>query len=200
MGTPWAEKESLLAQGCWSEPGSSYDEGVDLVGSCIYVMGMGKGTVLAFNRAKIGASSHTVDFGADGGATTKVTLERKGNSKTPYLVLKDPAAGGNPIGKDDGDGGGVGDGGGGEGSAIAAVDTATELPSSELPAGLDGRPLTDEDDDDDSRDDVDDDDDDDDDDGTDDYDDETDDEDIALLPKRSQSIEWEGIDDPGYMR
>eukprot|EP01050_Picozoa_sp_SAG11_P014724 SAG11_NODE_1844_length_4178_cov_4.716842_1_plen_152_part_00 len=84
--TPWEEKDALLKEE-WEEPGKA--EGEDLEGLCIFVQGLGKGTVLAFNKSKLGGSSHTVDFGAD---PTKVTLERKGKG-TPYLILSAGANG-----------------------------------------------------------------------------------------------------------
>eukprot|EP01052_Picozoa_sp_SAG31_P012963 SAG31_NODE_769_length_12212_cov_5.357508_7_plen_315_part_00 len=150
-------------------------------------MGYGKGVVLGFNRAKIGASSHLVDFGS---GATKVSLERKGNGKTPYLVMSAEAVAA--------DGRGGSKNVTGELGAVEDLNDAKNEADGDAKADVDARPLPDDDDEDDySREEEED---EDDDDCTDEYEDETDDEDIALLPKRTQSLEWEGVDDPGYLR
>ena len=61
MGTPWVERQSLLRKG-WIEPGSTFDDGTSLVGTCIFAKGYGVGTVITFQKSKLGASSHTVQL------------------------------------------------------------------------------------------------------------------------------------------
>jgi hypothetical protein len=84
MGTPWVERQSLLRKG-WIEPGSTFDDGTSLVGTCIFAKGYGVGTVITFQKSKLGASSHTVQL--EDGKETKIALQRKGNDKTPFVIL-----------------------------------------------------------------------------------------------------------------
>eukprot|EP01043_Picozoa_sp_COSAG02_P008805 COSAG02_NODE_288_length_25612_cov_29.808529_5_plen_652_part_00 len=83
------EIEQLLLQG-WSEPPASLDDGPSLVGYTVWVAGHGKGRVTEFVRARIGASSHVIDFQnpVAGAARIRCTikLRRKGNSEARWLV------------------------------------------------------------------------------------------------------------------
>ena len=60
-------------------------EGSAIVGRRVLVGAHGAGTVTAFVRARIGASSHVIRLDA-GGTEVKVKLARKGNGKTPWQI------------------------------------------------------------------------------------------------------------------
>lgn len=83
------EMDMLLSQG-WSEPPASLDDGRALVGFNVWVAGYGKGRVTEFVRARVGTSSHVVDFQnpVEGAAriSRTVKLRRKGNSESRWLV------------------------------------------------------------------------------------------------------------------
>jgi hypothetical protein len=83
------EIDKLLLQG-WSEPPASLDDGPSLVGYTIWVAGHGKGRVTEFVRARMGPSSHVVDFQnpVEGAAriSRTIKLRRKGNSEALWLV------------------------------------------------------------------------------------------------------------------
>ena len=83
------EMDKLLSQG-WSHPPASLDDGPSLVGYTIWVAGYGKGRVTEFVRARVGTSSHVVDFQnpVEGAAriSRTVKLRRKGNSERRWLV------------------------------------------------------------------------------------------------------------------
>jgi hypothetical protein len=45
--------------------------------------------VVSYNRAWVGSSTHTIDFGRDGKSKREdVKLDRKGNAKTPWLIFE----------------------------------------------------------------------------------------------------------------
>ena len=71
--------------GSWCKP-TTQEQGDDeaIVGRRVFVEGYGKGLVVSFVRARIGASSHVIKF--DGGGESKVKLARKGNRETPWHV------------------------------------------------------------------------------------------------------------------
>jgi hypothetical protein len=90
-GAPRTELEAkdrmLLSGEGWCEPGAEFDDGMRLIGCRVYVVlsaAEGKaGTVRGFNKNKIRASSHTIDFD---GQQQEVRLRRKGNTEKYWLV------------------------------------------------------------------------------------------------------------------
>ena len=85
---PWEDqktKEKMLRSG-WCAPGADLDDGPTAVGHRVYVDGYGEGLITGFSRAKLGASSHIIEFDAQvASASTAVKLRRKGNSETRWL-------------------------------------------------------------------------------------------------------------------
>jgi hypothetical protein len=170
----WLERAGLVESG-WLEPTPDIaNDGRLLVGLTVFVQGYGVGRVLDFSKALVGSSSHTIDFGE--GGERKVTLERKGKG-TPYLLEPVGAAGPAELGPTE-----VDDAFGVDGDASEQELSATHAGSLEDDdeLGEEGRALDD-------RDELD--------------DDDTDDEGRFGAPiERTRSEEWEGIDDPGYVR
>ena len=83
---PWETTEArLLATNEWSQPGAEYDDGDQLVGCTVYVCGHGEGRVQSFEKTRVGASTHTIQFGVQ---TQGVKLRRKRNSATRWLVSR----------------------------------------------------------------------------------------------------------------
>ena len=81
----WAERPALLRQGWLEPPEGLTQDGNALIGCTVFVMGHGKGRTLEFSKSRVGSSSHMIEF--EEGGTQKVHLERKGNNKTPFLVM-----------------------------------------------------------------------------------------------------------------
>lgn len=81
-----ALRETLFREG-WVEPEASLTEGDGhaLVGERIYAMGYGAGKVKEFIHARVGPSKHVVEL-EDGPRIETITLRRKNNDKTPFLV------------------------------------------------------------------------------------------------------------------
>jgi hypothetical protein len=171
----WPERGELLRQGGWEEPEPGFaDDGSALIGYDLFVQGLGKGRVLEFSKARVGTSTHVIEF--ESGGIQKVALLRKGNSKTPFLVL------GPEVTEDRLGSGYAGDPDDehiqGHGNDFGEDDLAGDEED------LDGDDTEDDDDDDDD-------------------DERSSDENDGRYPlsiRRTRSEEWEGVDDPGYVR
>eukprot|EP01050_Picozoa_sp_SAG11_P024676 SAG11_NODE_5329_length_1594_cov_2.235452_1_plen_332_part_10 len=76
----------------WLDPSTSAaglgDDGHTLTGKRLHVQGVGDCRVLSFTKTQsaLGASSHCVAVPERGGEERQVTLNRKGNRKTPWLL------------------------------------------------------------------------------------------------------------------
>jgi hypothetical protein len=93
-GEPWelaVERLKSRSELPWNEP--TYEEqnaeADYLIGREMFVQGIGQGTVQSVVKNRLGASGHVVDFVSRG--TMEVTLARKGNAGTLWLVLPNGA-------------------------------------------------------------------------------------------------------------
>eukprot|EP01051_Picozoa_sp_SAG22_P003682 SAG22_NODE_182_length_16036_cov_13.692226_5_plen_1698_part_00 len=94
---PWDQLRDGLQRDGWSSPTQLHDAGEAVVGATVFVAGLGEGLVQAFNKSRLGASSHTIVLGASAGgpgggggwvSTRAVKLRRKRNSETDWLLFE----------------------------------------------------------------------------------------------------------------
>ena len=89
---PWPSTEfRKYAHSGWTKPSKDQCSctGEELIGLRVFVEGEGEGTVRGFDKSRLGASKHEVDFVLKG--TKKIALRRKGNTEREWLVQSDTA-------------------------------------------------------------------------------------------------------------
>ena len=81
---------AVLTSAGWTYPTSEFDDGNALLGHRIFADGHGAGSVIGFQSAVIGASTHLVRL--DNGTNVEIKLERKGNRQVKWMVGPPPGA------------------------------------------------------------------------------------------------------------